>query len=142
LTRQEVAQLFALIRRLKAKGVTIVYISHRLEEVFQLADRVTILRDGRLVSTQRVAETTEEKLIIGMVARSIEHVHYKEMIPFGAEILRTENLTGRGFENVSIRVRAGEVVGLYGLVGAGRSEFVQSLFGRFPRTGGQIFWQG
>ena len=142
LTRQEAAQLFALIRRLKAKGVTIVYISHRLEEVFQLADRVTILRDGQLVSTQRVAETNEEKLITGMIARSIEQVHYKETIPFGAEILRTENLTGKGFEDVSIRVRAGEVIGLYGLIGAGRSEFVQSLFGRFPKTGGQIFWNG
>jgi ribose transport system ATP-binding protein len=141
LTRQETAQLFALIGRLKAKGVTIVYISHRLEEVFQLADRVSILRDGALVSTQRIAETNEEKLITGMIARAIEQLHYKETIPFGAEILRTENLTGKGFEDVSIRVRAGEVVGLYGLIGAGRSEFVQSLFGRFPKTGGQIFWK-
>jgi ribose transport system ATP-binding protein len=142
LTRQEAAQLFALIRRLKAQGVTIVYISHRLEEVFQLADRVSILRDGHLVSIQRVAETNEEKLIAGMIARAIEQIHYKETIPFGAEILRTENLTGRGFEDVSVRVRAGEVIGLYGLIGAGRSEFVQSLFGRFPKTGGQIFWKG
>src|SRR6516162_2459289 len=142
LTRQETAQLFALIRRLKAKGVTIVYISHRLEEVFQLADRVTILRDGQWVSTQRVADTNEEKLITGMVARSIEQVHYKETIPFGDEILRTEKLTGKGFEEISVRVRAGEVVGLYGLVGAGRSEFVQSVFGRFPKTGGQIYWRG
>ena len=100
LTRQETAQLFALIRRLKAKGVTIVYISHRLEEVFQLADRVTILRDGQWVSTQRVADTNEEKLITGMVARSIEQVHYKETIPFGDEILRTEKLTGKGFEEI------------------------------------------
>jgi ribose transport system ATP-binding protein len=142
LTRQEAAQLFTLIGRLKAKGVTIVYISHRLEEVFQLADRVSILRDGQLVSTQRVAETNEEKLITGMIARSIEQVHYKEKIPFGDEILRTEKLTGKGFEDVSVRVRAGEVIGLYGLIGAGRSEFVLSLFGRFPRTGGQIFWKG
>lgn len=142
LTRQETAQLFALIGRLKAKGVTIVYISHRLEEVFQLADRVSILRDGQWVSTQRVAETNEENLITGMIARSIEQIHYKETIPFGAEVLRTEKLTGKGFEDVSVRVRAGEVVGLYGLVGAGRSEFVQSVFGRFPKTGGQIFWKG
>jgi ribose transport system ATP-binding protein len=141
LTRQEAAQLFALIRRLKAKGVTIVYISHRLEEVFQLADRVSILRDGQLVSTQRVSETNEHELITGMINRTIEQMHYKEEIPFGAEILRTENLTGKGFENVSLRVRAGEVVGLYGLIGAGRSEFVMSLFGRFPKTGGQIFWK-
>ena len=142
LTRQETAQLFALIRRLKARGVTIVYISHRLEEVFQLADRVSILRDGQLVSTQRVAETNEEKLITGMIARSLEQIHYKETIPFGVEIFRTEKLSGRGFEDISIRVRAGEVIGLYGLIGAGRSEFVQSVFGRFPKSGGQIFWDG
>ena len=142
LTRQEAAQLFALIGRLKAQGVTIVYISHRLEEVFQLADRVSILRDGALVSTQRVAETNEEKLIAGMIARTIEQIHYKEKIPFGEEILRTEKLTGKGFEDVSVRVRAGEVIGLYGLIGAGRSEFVLSLFGRSPKTGGQIFWKG
>jgi len=142
LTRQEATQLFALIRRLKAKGVTIVYISHRLEEVFQLADRVSILRDGQLVSTQRVADTNEHALITGMINRTLEQMHYKEEIPFGAEILRTEHLTGKGFEDVSVRVRTGEVIGLYGLIGAGRSEFVMSLFGRYPKTGGQIFWQG
>src|SRR5271163_4669397 len=142
LTRSEATQLFALIRRLKANGVTIVYISHRLEEVFQLADRVSILRDGTLVSTQRVADTNEERLIAGMINRSIDQVHYKETVPFGEEILRTENLSGKGFEEVSIRVRTGEVIGLYGLIGAGRSEFVQSVFGRFPKSGGQIFWKG
>jgi len=142
LTRQEAAQLFILIRRLKASGVTIVYISHRLEEVFQLCDRVSILRDGQLVSTQKVSETNEEKLIVGMINRSVDQVHYKETIPFGAEILRTEHLSGKGFEDVSVRVRSGEVIGLYGLIGAGRSEFVMSLFGRSPKTGGQIFWNG
>ncbi|MBV9673167.1 MAG: sugar ABC transporter ATP-binding protein, partial [Verrucomicrobia bacterium] len=142
LTRQEAAQLFSLINRLKAKGVTIVYISHRLEEVFQLADRVSILRDGQLISTQRVSETNEQALITGMINRSIDQVYYKEKIEFGEEILRTENLSGKGFENISVRVRAGEVIGLYGLIGAGRSEFVQSLFGRFPRTHGSIYWYG
>jgi ribose transport system ATP-binding protein len=142
LTRKEAAQLFALILRLKAKGVTLVYISHRLEEVFQLADRVSILRDGQLVSTQRVADTNEQALITGMINRAIDQVHYKETIPFGEEILRAEKLTGKGFRDISIRVRAGEVIGLYGLIGAGRSEFVQSLFGRFPKIEGQIFWRG
>jgi len=142
LTRQEAAQLFALINRLKAGGVTIVYISHRLEEVFQLCDRVSILRDGALVSTQKVSETNEEKLIVGMINRAVDQIHYKESIPPGAEILRTENLSGKGFEDVSIRVRSGEVIGLYGLIGAGRSEFVMSLFGRSPKTAGQIFWNG
>jgi ribose transport system ATP-binding protein len=142
LTRSEAAQLFALIQRLKANGVTIVYISHRMEEVFQLADRVSVLRDGQLVATQRVSETNEKALITLMINRAIEQVHYKESIPFGSEILRTENLSGKGFQDISLRVREGEVVGLYGLIGAGRSEFVQSLFGRFPKTAGQVFWNG
>ena len=77
-----------------------------------------------------------------MINRAIGQVHYKETVPFGDEILRTENLSGKGFQEISIRVRAGEVIGLYGLIGAGRSEFVQSLFGRFPKTAGQIFWKG
>jgi ribose transport system ATP-binding protein len=140
LTRQEAAQLFALIRRLKAKGVTIVYISHRLEEVFELADRVSILRDGALVSTNRVSETNEQALIAGMINRAIDQIHYKETIEFGPEILRSEKLSGQGFSDVSLAVRAGEVVGLYGLIGAGRSEYVQSLFGRFRTSAGQVFW--
>ena len=142
LTRQEAAQLFTLIRRLKAEGVTIVYISHRLEEVFELADRVSILRDGALVSTSNVSETNEAALIRGMINRSVDQVHYKEQVPFGAEILRAETLSGPGFSDVSMAVRAGEVIGLYGLIGAGRSEFVQTVFGRYPKTGGQIFWNG
>jgi ribose transport system ATP-binding protein len=142
LTRQEAVQLFALIRRLKEKGVTIVYISHRLEEVFELADRVSILRDGALVSTKRVAETNEQALIAGMINRAIDQIHYKEPIDFGPEILRSENLSGQGFNDVSLSVRAGEVVGLYGLIGAGRSEYVQSLFGRFRTSAGRVFWDG
>jgi ribose transport system ATP-binding protein len=142
LTRRDAAALFALIRRLKAQGTTIVYISHRLEEVFELADRVSILRDGALISTKRIAETDEADLIAGMINRSIEQVYHKEDVPFGATILETRGLTGKGFQDISVSVRRGEIVGLYGLIGAGRSEFVQSLFGRFPATSGQILWQG
>jgi ribose transport system ATP-binding protein len=142
LTRQETAALFALIRRLKAQGVTIVYISHRLEEVFELADRVSILRDGALISTKRIAETNEADLIAGMINRSIEQIYHKEEVPFGEVILETRGLSGEGFRDISLKVRSGEIVGLYGLIGAGRSEFVQSLFGRFPATGGEILWQG
>jgi ribose transport system ATP-binding protein len=142
LTRQEAAQLFALIRRLKAQGVTLVYISHRLEEVFELADRVSILRDGALISTERVSETDEARLIRGMIARSIEQIYHKDEVPVGAELIATEGLSGKGFEDISIDVRRGEVVGLYGLIGAGRSEFVQTLFGRHPRTAGTVRWEG
>ena len=142
LTRQEAAQLFTLIRRLKADGVTIVYISHRLEEVFELADRVSVLRDGRLVSTRRVADTDETMLIRDMINRSIEQVYHKESFPPGATLVEVEQYSGRGFEGVSLDVRAGEIVGLYGLIGAGRSEFVQTLFGRFPSSSGTVKWAG
>jgi ribose transport system ATP-binding protein len=142
LTRTETAALFLLIRRLKAKGVTIVYISHRLEEVFELADRVSVLRDGALVGTRRIGETNENDLIALMINRSIEQIYHKDKVAFGATILETKGLSGQGFNDISIAVRVGEIVGLYGLIGAGRSEFVQSLFGRFPASAGEIVWQG
>ena len=139
LTRQETAALFKLIRRLKANGVTIVYISHRLEEVFELCDRVSVLRDGALVGTRRIDETNEAALIALMINRTIEQIYHKDAVPIGATILKTDGLTGQGFHDVSIEVREGEIVGLYGLIGAGRSEFVQSVFGRHPASGGPHF---
>ena len=142
LTRQEAAALFKLIRRLKARGVTIVYISHRLEEVFELCDRVSVLRDGALVGTRKVSETNEADLIALMIARKIEQIYHKDAVPIGETIMETDKLSGPGFQDVSIQVREGEIVGLYGLIGAGRSEFVQSVFGRRPATGGRIVWQG
>jgi ribose transport system ATP-binding protein len=142
LTRQEAAALFDLIRRLKASGVTIVYISHRLEEVFELCDRVSVLRDGALVGTRKVAETNEADLIQLMINRTIDQIYHKDQVPAGAVILATEKLSGPGFHDVSITVREGEIVGLYGLIGAGRSEFVQSVFGRRPASSGKISWRG
>jgi ribose transport system ATP-binding protein len=142
LTRQEAAQLFALIRRLRGEGVTIVYISHRLEEVFELADRVTVLRDGAVVGTRNIGETNENELVTMMINRTIEQIYHKEQIPFGETLLETRNLSGLGFRDVSIAVRRGEIVGLYGLIGAGRSEFALSVFGRNPRTSGEILWKG
>jgi ribose transport system ATP-binding protein len=142
LTRQEVSALFKLIRRLKANGVTIVYISHRLEEVFELCDRVSVLRDGALVGTRRVAETNEADLIALMINRTIDQIYHKDSVPIGATIFETDRLSGPGFHDVSIPVREGEIVGLYGLIGAGRSEFVQSVFGRQPASSGRIVWRG
>jgi ribose transport system ATP-binding protein len=142
LTRTETDQLFALIRRLHAEGVTIAYISHRLEEIFELADRVSVLRDGSLVSTRNVAELDEHTLIWDMVNRSISELHYKEVVDFGETLLDVRSLCGPGFDDISISVRRGEVVGLYGLMGAGRSEFVQSVFGRHSATTGEMLWRG
>jgi ribose transport system ATP-binding protein len=142
LTRHEAAQLFALIRRLKADGVTIVYISHRMEEVFELADRVSTLRDGQLVGTRVTSATNEAELIALMINRSIEQIYHKEQIASGPTVLEARGLSGQGFTDVSLRVREGQIVGLYGLIGAGRSEFVTGLFGRHPVRGGEIRWQG
>jgi ribose transport system ATP-binding protein len=142
LTRSEAAQLFALIRRLKDEGVTIVYISHRMEEVFELADRVSVLRDGTLVGTRNIAETNDAELVALMINRTLDQIYHKEKIPFGKLLLETRNLTGKGFKDISLTVRAGEIVGLYGLIGAGRSEFALSVFGRNPKTSGEIAWQG
>ncbi len=142
LTRSETDQLFALIRRLHGQGVTVVYISHRMEEIFLLAERVSVLRDGNLVSTRIVADTDERTLIRDMVARSVEEVHHKEQIPLGKPLLEVAGLTGPGFENISLTVHRGEIVGLYGLIGAGRSEFAHALFGRQRATGGTVRFRG
>jgi ribose transport system ATP-binding protein len=142
LTRRESAQLFKLIRRLQSEGVTIVYISHRMEEVFELADRVSVLRDGTHVGTRTIEETNEDELIKLMINRSIEQIYHKEQVPIGETIIETRGLSGAGFENVSLTVKAGQIVGLYGLIGAGRSEFALGLYGRQPLTAGDIYWKG
>ncbi len=142
LTRAETDQLFALIQRLHGQGVTIIYISHRMEEIFQIADRVSVLRDGQLIGTHIVAETNERDLIREMVNRPLDQVHYKEVIPLGGTLLEVRGMSGPGFEDVSLTVRRGEIVGLYGLIGAGRSEFALSIFGHNPKTSGEIFWRG
>ncbi len=128
--------------RLKQQGVTIVYISHRMEEIFELADRVSVLRDGMLVGTREVSETNEVELISMMINRTIEQVYHKDEFTIGAPILETRNLSGAGFEDVSLTVHEGEIVGLYGLIGAGRSEFVMGVYGRQPITSGEVLWQG
>ena len=142
LTRQESAQLFRLIRRLQSEGVTIVYISHRMEEVFELADRVSVLRDGTHVGTRLIGETNDAELISLMINRSIEQIYHKEKLPIGATILEAKGLSGPGFSDVSLSVRSGEIVGLYGLIGAGRSEFALGLYGRHKLTAGEVFWDG
>ena len=142
LTRKEADQLFALIRRLKAEGVTIIYISHRMEEVFELADRVSVLRDGTYVGTRNIKQTDETELVRLMINRTIEQIYHKDAFPIGRAILETRELSGNGFENVSMTVHEGEIVGLYGLIGAGRSEFVTTLYGRHPKSSGMVLWDG
>ena len=143
LTEHDVQRLFAIVRRLRARGVSIVYISHRLEEVFLLADRVTVLRDGEHVATKEVRNTDTADLIQMMVGRRIESLFPKFDVARGAAVLEVRDLSRppqtRG---VSLTVHAGEIVGLAGLVGSGRSELAQAIFGVTPATGGSILVDG
>jgi ribose transport system ATP-binding protein len=138
LSRSEADLLFALIRRFRDEGRTIVYISHRMEEIFELVDRVSVLRDGQLLSTRAIGETTPNELVAEMAARPIGDIHHKESVEIGDALLEIDSLSGPGFENISMNVRAGEIVGIFGLVGSGRSEFVRAVFGRTRASAGTI----
>jgi rhamnose transport system ATP-binding protein len=143
LTEYDVTRLFDIVRRLKSRGVGIVYISHRMDEIFQLADRVTVLRDGAQVGTRRVAETSSAELVQLMVGRKIESLFPKIAALIGAPVLEVRDLVRRPMtKGVSLTVHAGEIVGLAGLVGSGRSELAQTVFGVTPAESGQILLAG
>jgi rhamnose transport system ATP-binding protein len=144
LSDREVENLFRVIRALRAQGVGMVYISHRMEELAQIADRVTVLRDGRFVTSRPMAEVSPSELIKLMVGRELSAVFPKIEVPLGAVVLETRNLgcATSGVENISLSVRAGEILGLAGLVGAGRTEFARVLFGLTPADSGEFVVRG
>jgi rhamnose transport system ATP-binding protein len=144
LSDREVENLFRVIRELRSQGVGMVYISHRMEEISQIADRVTVLRDGRHVATLPAAGLTRAELIRLMVGRDLAAVFPKAEVELGKIVLETRELACResGVAAVSLNVRAGEILGLAGLVGAGRTEFARVLFGLTPADGGQILLRG
>jgi rhamnose transport system ATP-binding protein len=139
LGEHDVVRLFEIVRLLRSRGVGIVYISHRLEEIFLLADRVTVLRDGEYVGTKPVAETDRDALIQMMVGRRIEQLFPKLPAKIGAAALELRDLACAPLvKPTSLTVRAGEIVGLAGLVGSGRSELAQTIFGVTPADAGEI----
>lgn len=143
LTEHELENLFALIRKLKADGVSIIYISHRLDEVFEIADRVTVLRDGRLVGTKPVSETNRDEIIRMMVGRELRESIPKVASPPGEVALSVRSLARAGvLNNISFEVRRGEVLGIAGLVGAGRTEVARAVFGADPIDSGEIWLDG
>jgi inositol transport system ATP-binding protein len=143
LTEKEVAHLFAIIRNLKEKGTAVIFITHKLDEVFAMTDEVTVYRDGELVGHENSADLTREKLIKMMVGRTIEQFFLKEKANFGEPILEVEGLARRGyFRDISFSVRSGEILGVAGLVGAGRTEVMESLFGYAPKLAGTIKIKG
>jgi rhamnose transport system ATP-binding protein len=143
LTETDVEHLFRIARLLRKRGVGIVYISHKLVEIFELADRVTVLRDGQYIGTKNVADTNERELISMMVGRTIENLFPKQEAKIGDVVLEVKNLNRQPLtKNVSFQVRAGEIVGIAGLVGSGRSETAQVIFGILPAQSGEIFMEG
>ena len=145
LSNEEVEQLFEIIARLKEKKVSIIYISHRMEELFRISDRVTIIRDGTYVGTRETSKTTANELVAMMVGRDLESFYARDFNDLsGADTaLEVKNLTSEGtFENISFHVRKGEILGFAGLVGAGRSEIMECIFGARPYQSGEIILNG
>ncbi|WP_028991726.1 sugar ABC transporter ATP-binding protein [Thermoanaerobacter thermocopriae] len=140
LTEAETKKLFEVIRSLKSEGRTIIYISHRMNEIFEICDDYIVLRDGRFISQGKINEVTRDELVTMMVGRELKEQYPRESVPLGEEILRVENLSVKGlFENINFTVRKGEVVGFAGLIGAGRTEVAKTIFGFYKKTSGKIY---
>jgi ABC-type sugar transport system ATPase subunit len=144
LSVRESENLFELLRELKQRGITVLYVSHRLEEIFRLCDCVSVLRDGRHVATEKISATTPDRVIHQMVGREVKQYTSQHLQrPLGAELLRVESLSSPGrFRDVSFALRAGEILGFAGLVGAGRSEVAQAVFGLDEAATGKVFVRG
>ncbi|NLI59675.1 MAG: sugar ABC transporter ATP-binding protein [Clostridium sp.] len=144
LSMSETEKLFAIIEDLRKRGLSIIYISHRMEEIFKVADRVTVLRDGCMVGSRNIEETDVDELIRLMVGREMRDMYPKEEVPISdEEVLRVEGLSrGNAVRNVSFSVRKGEILGLGGLVGAGRSEVARLLCGIDQKDAGEIYLEG
>ena len=143
LTKMEQEALFKSIAVLKESKVSIIYISHRLDEIFEISDRVTVLRDGELIKTMRTSDSSRDELIKLMVGRELTETypardHHKETEP----VLEVENLSGNGLSDVSVKLKKGEILGLGGLIGAGRTEFAEIIFGVEQASSGKIKMNG
>jgi len=140
LSMGETRELFNAMSRLKQKGISIIYISHRLEEVFEICDRVTVMRDGKKISTMETSDTNKAELIKNMVGRTLKQQYPKVKTVKGEEALRVEKLSRKGeFEDISFTAYSGEILGISGLVGAGRTEIVRSIFGADTKDSGNIY---
>ena len=143
LNDQETENLFNLLRSLGHEGVSIIYISHRLDELFKLTDRVTVFRDGQYVGTVDTPSTTPGKLVKMMVGRDLREMYPKRSIPLGDTILEVKDLSVAGkVTNASFRARQGEIVAIFGLLGAGQTELARALFGAMPITSGEVLLRG
>ncbi|HAH62554.1 MAG TPA: D-xylose ABC transporter ATP-binding protein [Treponema sp.] len=138
----EVQTLFTIVKDLKKHGVTIIYISHRLEELFEIADRITVMRDGCYVGTENIEDVTREKLISMMVGRTVSEKYPPRKTAVGRELFRVEHLSGNGDHDISFSLHQGEILGFAGLVGAGRTELMRVIYGASACEGGKLFLEG
>jgi rhamnose transport system ATP-binding protein len=143
LSQHESQELYRITEQLRDDGASIIFISHRLEDIYRLADRVTVFRDSRYIGTWEAEELTQDKLVVAMVGREITQMFPKREVHIGDEVLRVENLSRIGyFRDLSFSVRQGEIVALTGLVGAGRTEVCESIYGIAPADEGSIYLEG
>ncbi len=142
LSEKEVTILFGIIRQLQSRGVSIIYISHRLEEIFEISDRVTILRDGKKISTYQTKETNRQKIIGDMINNLLEEVYPPINYRTGEEVFRVKGVSGHGFNDINFTVYSGEVFGLGGLVGSKRTEIVRAIFGADRLIEGELYLAG
>jgi ribose transport system ATP-binding protein len=139
LSESEILTLFSVIRRLKQEGLGIIYISHNLGEVFEIADRITVLRDGKKIDTQNAREVTPEEEVQKMVGRDIADMYAKREVPVGEVVLRVNGLSsGNMLRQISFELRSGEVVGIAGLLGSGRTELIRAIFGADRKERGTV----
>ena len=138
LNTEEIEHLFGIVRRLKGEGKSFIFISHKMPEIFEIADRYTILRNGTFIASGRIADITPEEVTRQMVGEGYVNQEVYEARPLGEPILEMEGFTGPGFHDVKLSIRRGEVVGFTGLEGAGSSELMQAIFGAVPYTGGTL----
>ncbi|WP_319469038.1 sugar ABC transporter ATP-binding protein [uncultured Trichococcus sp.] len=140
LTEREIEVLFRIIQNLKQKNVAIIYISHRMEEIFKISDRITVMRDGVSVDTKRTADTTNDEVVRKMVGRDLADYYPAKTSTIGPIVFEAKNLSSeRKFQDVSFQVKSGEIVGFSGLMGAGRTEIMRSIFGIDPLDGGEMY---
>ncbi|MFJ5484398.1 ribose ABC transporter ATP-binding protein RbsA [Pectobacterium actinidiae] len=142
LTDTETASLFSVIKELQSQGCGIVYISHRLKEIFEICDNITVFRDGQFIGERPVSDLQEDTLIEMMVGRKLEDQYPRSSKVPGEIRLKVQNLSGPGVDSVNFTVRKGEILGVAGLMGAGRTELMKILYGALPRTGGNVTLDG
>lgn len=143
ITDREVEKLFEIIESLKRQGTAIIYISHKMDEVFRISDMISVMRDGHMIGTQKACDLTEEKLVPMLVGREITDYYSHESTTPGDVILEVRNLSRKGkFEDISFSVRKGEILGIAGLMGAGRTEIVETIFGVAQATSGEVLVNG